>query len=83
MRDTSPSIEREMQARLKLAGGVERLKMGCSMFDMAKELALASFPPCGPQEKRRLFFLRFYGSDFAAERRDRILAYFSEKPRRL
>ena len=82
MRDTSPSIEREMKDRFKRLSGCDRLKMGCSMFDMAKELVLASLPPCSPQEQRRQIFLRFYGSDFDADRRDRILAYLSEEPRR-
>ena len=82
MKDTSASMERVMSGRLMAGSGEERLKMGCSMFDMAKELVLASLPACSPQEKRRHLFLRFYGSDFDADRRDRILAYLAEEPRR-
>jgi hypothetical protein len=65
--------------------GEERLKMGCSMHAMAQELVrasvLAKSPSASPATLRRELFLRFYGSEFDPDARDRILlALDAESP---
>lgn len=73
MRDTHESVHRRMIAMMKNVGGKERLKMGASMFDMAKKLVEASLRP---QDNKKIgLFLRFYGGDYSAERRERIVRY--------
>jgi hypothetical protein len=42
----------------------ERFLMGASMFDAARTIVLASFPPgLSPNEVRRRLFDRFYGNE--------------------
>jgi hypothetical protein len=45
MDDTSPEIAAMMQKMLMARPGVERLVMGCQMFEVARTMALASMPP--------------------------------------
>jgi hypothetical protein len=56
----------------------ERLKMGCSMGATARILVRASVlaqdPHASPAAVRRALFLRFYGHEFQAVERERILA---------
>ncbi len=57
----------------------ERLVMGCSMHATAQALVRASVlaknPLASPAEVRRALFLRFYGEEFDARERGRILAW--------
>lgn len=57
--------------------GEERLKMGCSMHAMAQALVRAStlqkYPSASPATLRKVVFLHFYGEDFDATTRRRIL----------
>lgn len=71
MTDTDSKIEAVMRDMLMRKSGVERLKMGASMFDMAKKIVLASL---GSKSKEEMF-LRFYGNDFDENRRVRILKH--------
>jgi hypothetical protein len=45
MNDTSPVIEEMVRARLLARSGAERVLMGSRMFDTARAMVLASFPP--------------------------------------
>jgi hypothetical protein len=74
--DTPVNIEEEMIRRMKNLSGLERLKMGASMFDSAKRLVIASMGNGvdGSVLKRQIF-LRFYGSDFNEPEKKRILSY--------
>ena len=45
MNDTSPEIERMVRKRYAEMEPVERLLIGVSMFESARAIALASFPP--------------------------------------
>ena len=51
--------------------GQERLKMGFSMFNLARKQALASIrtnkPTAGEEEIRKDLFSRFYREDFSSE----------------
>jgi hypothetical protein len=78
MNDTSPEIERKHRELLLQRSGAERLKMGCSMFATARALAVASIlekePSAPPERVREQLFQRFYGADFSADARERIVA---------
>ncbi|MBI3630198.1 MAG: hypothetical protein HY217_11605 [Candidatus Rokubacteria bacterium] len=78
MNDTPLEMEQRYRAMLLQRSGAERLKMGCSMFATARALAVASVletePSASPARVRERLFLRFYGADFDADARARILA---------
>ena len=77
MNDTSPEIEKRYRAMLLARPGEERLKMGCSMHTCAQQFVRASVqaqtPQISPVTLRLALFLRFYGNDFDAATRKRIL----------
>jgi hypothetical protein len=81
MNDTSPEMAETYRQRLLERPGVERLKMGCSMFATARALVLASIlerePSASPARVRRALFLRFYAPDFRAAARARIAAWLA------
>ena len=62
MNDTSPEIEQKVHEMMMARSGAERLVMGASMFDAARQIVLASLPKDLPKDelKRRLFE-RIYG----------------------
>jgi len=68
MNDTSPEIAEIVRNRLLARTGAERVLMGSRMFDVARTMALASFPP-GLDEieiKSRLC-RRLYGNEVNVE----------------
>ena len=77
MRDTSAEIEKKFVAMLMERSGEERLKMGCSMHATAQALVRASVlekdPLASPAALRQALFLRFYGHEFEAGTREKIL----------
>jgi len=77
MNDTAPDIEKRFLRMLLQRSGEERLKMGCSMHATAQALARASIlheqPDASPATIRRALFLRFYGHEFDAHAREKIL----------
>jgi hypothetical protein len=79
--DTPPAITQRYRAMLLARSGSERLKMGCSMGATARALIRASVlardPDASPADLRRAIFLRIYGHEFDAVRRERILARLS------
>jgi hypothetical protein len=78
MNDTRPEIAEKYRQMLLARSGEERLKMGSSMNATARALVRASVlardPQASPGAVRRELFLRFYGHEFDAEARERILA---------
>lgn len=77
MNDTTPEIESIYRNMLMKKSGEERLVMGCSMFDTARKQALAGIaakmPGLSEAETRKELFLRFYGTEFSKEEKERIL----------
>jgi hypothetical protein len=77
MRDTSPEIEKRFLEMVMGRSGQERLKMGFSMFNLARKQVLASIrtnkPTAGEEEIRKELFSRFYREDFSPEDREKIL----------
>jgi len=62
MKDTSPEIEQMVRQMSMARSGAERMVRGAEMFEAARTMICASFPPglTEPERKRRLF-VRLYG----------------------
>jgi hypothetical protein len=61
MNDTSPEIERVVHELMKKRSGAERLRMALQMFDSARTMVMASFPPrLSPIEVKEQLCDRFY-----------------------
>jgi len=45
MNDTSPEVERTFRELMMRRSGVERMQMAADMFDAARKIVMASFPP--------------------------------------
>lgn len=68
MNDTTPEISAIFRERLLARSGAERVLMGSQMFDVARTIALASFPPgLSEIEKKRRLCERFYGNEVNVE----------------
>jgi hypothetical protein len=71
-------MERRYWSMLMQRTGEERLIMGCAMRDTARALVEASLmeddPHATVETIRKGVFLRFYGHEFDAESRAKILA---------
>lgn len=73
MTDTDPKMQMRMNSMMMKKTGVERLKMGLSMFDMAKKLVIASIIAAGNgSDIRRQLLLRFYQTDLDPKTIDRM-----------
>ena len=68
MKDTSTEVEQRFRSMMLAQSGEDRLKMGCSMYEMAQAFVVASLEEKTPhptrEEVRRSLFLRLYGGDF-------------------
>lgn len=77
MTDTHASIERRFRRMMMRRTPLDRLKMGCSMFDSAKRIVRSSVlhqnPRLSAGEIKRAVFLRFYGQDFGQAQQTKIL----------
>ena len=64
MNDTTANIAAIVRERLLARPGAERLVMGSRMFDVARTIALASFPPgLSEIETKRRLCERLYGNE--------------------
>jgi hypothetical protein len=69
MTDTSPEMADRYRSMLLARSPSERVIMAAQMFDAARAIVLASFPPnLSPDERRRRIFARLYGDDVPATR---------------
>ncbi|MFN0313881.1 MAG: hypothetical protein ACKVQA_02415 [Burkholderiales bacterium] len=65
MNDTSPEIGRMVRDRYAAMSPQERVRIGAEMFDTARSIVIASFPPnLTEKERRRMLCQRFYGDLF-------------------
>ncbi|HWQ31805.1 MAG TPA: hypothetical protein VNQ79_02890 [Blastocatellia bacterium] len=68
MNDTSPEIAAMVRERLLARSGAERVLMGSRMFDLARTMILASFPPgLSEIEIKRRLCERLYGDEVDVE----------------
>jgi len=78
MKDTAPEMDARYRAMLMQRSGEERLMMGCAMRETARALVEASIreqdPQATPEAVRKGLFLRFYGHEFDAASRAKIIA---------
>ena len=78
MNDTPREIDERYRAMLMQRSGEERLIMGCAMRETARALVEASLreqdPHASIETIRKGLFLRFYGHEFDADSRAKILA---------
>lgn len=74
MKDTSPEIQEIYHTMLMARTGLERLCMGCDLFSTSRELVISVLNRKDTEEIRAQLFLRFYGSEFTAAERARILS---------
>jgi hypothetical protein len=81
MSDTHPSVESRFHEMIMSRSPEERLRMGCSMFDTAKEIVRSSIrernPNLSEREMRKEIFLRFYGNDFSPQQKEKILFFLN------
>jgi len=77
MNDTHPEIVVRFRNLIMGKTGQERLFMGCSMYDTAKEIVRSSIynsrPGITEADMRREVFLRFYGREFSRAEREKLL----------
>ncbi len=77
MFDTHESIQLRFHQMIMKRTPIERLRMGSSMFDTARQIVRSSIlnenPQSSLQELRKEMFLRFYGQDFNELQRKNIL----------
>lgn len=79
MDDTSVDIAEKMREIIRGKTPVERLMMGCSMYEtsrfLIKRAILESNPSISQKELRKELFLKFYRNDFSSEECERIANY--------
>ena len=64
MDDTSPNLKKLVREQLLARSATERVQMGSRMFDAARAMVLASFPPDLPEiEKKVRLCERLYGDE--------------------
>ena len=77
MNDTHPEIAVRFRNLIMSKTGQERLLMGCSMYDAAKEIVRSSIynnnPGITKAGMRKEVFLRFYGREFSRAEREKLL----------
>lgn len=77
MKDTSDKIWSRYNKIMMQKTGEERLLMGCSMFDAAKEIVRSSLisksPNLDTQSLKRNIFLRFYGHEYSEAELNNII----------
>lgn len=82
MNDTSPEVEFRFHTMMMKKSGEDRLKMGFTMFGMARRQVIASIsmnkPDADIQEIRKEIFIRFYGQDFSLKEQKKILMHIAK-----
>lgn len=81
MNDTSSEMTKRMEEMFQQKTSAERLLMGCSMFDLSKQMVKSSIleknSKISSVDLRRELFLIFYGNDLDANRKRKILAHLT------
>jgi len=78
--DTHPEVGVQFRNLMKLKSNEERLLMGCSMYDTAKQIVQSAIcsqrPAITPEEMKKEIFLRFYGLEFSQADKEKIFSMF-------
>ncbi len=82
MIDTHPDIAVRFRDMMMRKSGEQRLRMGCSMHDAAKQILRIAIRKSRPEiteaEMRREIFLRFYGHEFSRDDREKLFEYWCQ-----
>jgi hypothetical protein len=77
MLDTHPDVAIQFRDLMMSKSGQERLLMGCSMYDTAKQIVRSAIcnnrPWITDTEMKKEIFLRFYGKEFSPTDREKVL----------
>ena len=77
MKDTDILVESRFLEMMMERSGQERMKMGFSMFDMARRQVIASIkernPNAGENDIKKEIFLRFYAQEFSPKEQEKIM----------
>lgn len=87
MDDTTPDISQKIREMIRMKPPIERLKMGCSMYETSRYLITRAImeknPHISKSALRQELFLRFYGNDFDPISREKILKHFEYIPEKI
>jgi len=80
MLDTHPDIAVRYRNMMMHKSGEQRLRMGCSMYDAARQIVRSAIldgnVDITEAEMRREIFLRFYGHEFSRNERDKLFQHW-------
>ena len=83
MFDTHPDVAIQFRDLMTSKSGRERLLMGCSMYDAAKQIVRSAIynsrPEITDEEMKKEIFLRFYGKEFSRTDREKFLKELAAK----
>ena len=83
MFDTHPDITIRFRDLIMSKTGQQRLLMGCSMYDTAKQIVRSAIynnrPEITEEEIKKEIFLRFYAQDFSRFDREKFLSSLAAK----
>ena len=83
MKDTDFVIEERFREMMMRKSGEERMLMGFSMYETAKQFVISSIknnnPDISLSELRQEIFLRFYGNDFNKINKEKVIIYLSQR----
>ena len=83
MNDTHPDVAARFRKLMMRKSGEERLLMGCSMYDAAREIVrsaiLAQRPAITPGEMKREIFVRFYGQEFSHADKEKLFSALTSR----
>ena len=78
MFDTHPDVVIQFRDLMMSKTGQQRLLMGCSMYDTAKQIVRSAIynnrPEITEEEVKKEIFLRFYGKEFGRADREKFLS---------
>lgn len=81
MFDTSIEITRKVCEMFQKKTAIERLKMGCSMYETSRYLItraiLETEPNISKKDLNKKIFLKFYGDDFDPITLEKIIRHLS------
>jgi hypothetical protein len=84
MNDTTRDASQYVKKMMKRKSGQQRLMMGFSMFSTARLIVIESLkakaPHLSAKKLKEKLFLRFYGSDFNQDTKDKILTKLRTDP---
>ncbi len=78
MNDTHPEIAVRYRELMMRKSGQQRVVMGCSMYDTAKQIVRSAIynsrPGITDTEMKKEIFLIFYGQDFSQAEKDKFFS---------